>query len=237
MNSIKELNYIKNNDEYIEVGASTSLFDFESYIKKYYLDFAKILKRYGSLQIRNVGTIAGNIATASPIGDCLPLLLSLNAKLVLQDLKKTKILFLDNFFINYRKTKLKKGQFIHSIRIPLLKNNVFKAYKVSKRFDDDISSVCAAFNLKIIKNKIKSVRIAYGGMAEIPKRAFLCEKILLNSLFTEEVIKKAKKALEKDFKPISDMRASGSYRMEVAKNLLEKFCLEIKEKKIIGVYS
>jgi xanthine dehydrogenase small subunit len=237
MNSIHELNYINNNNKYIEVGASTPLIDFEYYIKKYYPDFTKILKRYGSLQIRNVGTIAGNIATASPIGDCLPLLLSLNAQVILQDLKKTKILFLDDFFINYRKTKLKKGQFIHSIRIPLFTKNIFKAYKVSKRFDDDISSVCAAFNLEIVKNKIEVVRIAYGGMAAIPKRAKFCEKMLLNSIVNDETINKAKKALEKDFKPISDMRASGSYRMEVAKNLLEKCCVEIKQKKLIGLYA
>ena len=112
MNSIKELQYIKNNNKYIEIGASTTLIELESYIKNYYPDFTKILKRYGSPQIRNVATVAGNIATASPIGDCLPLLLSLNAKVVLQDFKKTKILFLDDFFISYRKTKLKKGQFI-----------------------------------------------------------------------------------------------------------------------------
>ena len=236
MNSIRELNYIKNNSEYIEVGASTPLIDLEYYIKKYYPDFTKILKRYGSPQIRNVGTVAGNIATASPIGDCLPLLLSLNTKVVLQNLKKTKILFLDSFFISYRKTKLKKGQFIHSIRIPIFEKNIFKAYKVSKRFDDDISSVCAAFNLEIVKNKIESVRIAYGGMAAIPKRAFFCEKILLNSQISDETIHKAKKALENDFKPISDMRASGLYRMEVAKNLLEKCYIEIKQKKIIGLY-
>jgi len=236
MNSIRELNYIKNNNNYIEVGASTPLIDLEYYIKKYYPDFTKILKRYGSPQIRNVGTVAGNIATASPIGDCLPLLLSLNAQVILQDLKKTKILFLDSFFINYRKTKLKKGQFIHSIRIPLFKKNIFKAYKVSKRFDDDISSVCAAFNLEIVKNKIESIRIAYGGMAAVPKRAIFCEKTLLNTLLSDETINKAKEALEKDFKPISDMRASGLYRMEVAKNLLEKCCVEIKQKKIIGLY-
>jgi len=236
MNSIRELNFIKNNNAYIEVGATTPLIDFEYYIKKYYPDFTKILKRYGSPQIRNVGTIAGNIATASPIGDCLPLLLSLNAQIVLQDLKKTKILFLDSFFINYRKTKLKKGQFIHSIRIPLFEKNIFKAYKVSKRFDDDISSVCAAFNLEIIKNKIEVIRIAYGGMAAIPKRARFCEKVLLNSFINDETIHKAKEALEKDFKPINDMRASGLYRMEVAKNLLEKCCVEIKQKKPIGMY-
>ena len=236
MNSISELNYIKNNNKYIEVGASTPLTDLEFYIKKYYPDFTKILKRYGSPQIRNVGTIAGNIATASPIGDCLPLLLSLNAQVILQDLKKTKILFIDSFFISYRKTKLKKGQFIHSIRIPLFKNNTFKAYKISKRFDDDISSVCAAFNLTIIKNKIENVRIAYGGMAAVPKRAIFCEKILLKSSITDETINKAKKAMEKDFSPINDMRASGSYRMQVAKNLLEKCFMEIKEKKLIGIH-
>ena len=155
MNSISELNYIKNNNKYIEVGASTPLIELESYIKKYYPDFTKILKRYGSPQIRNVATVAGNIATASPIGDCLPLLLSLNAQVVLQDLKKNRILFLDDFFISYRKTKLKKGQFISSIRIPILKGNILKSYKVSKRFDDDISSVCAAFNLEIVKNNFK----------------------------------------------------------------------------------
>ncbi len=237
MNSVKELNYIKNNNKYIEVGASTPLIELEFYIKKIYPDFTKILKRYGSPQIRNVATVAGNIATASPIGDCLPLLLSLNAQVVLQDLRKTKILQLDNFFINYRKTQLKRGQFIHSIRIPVFENNTFKAYKVSKRFDDDISSVCAAFNLKIVKNKVESIRIAYGGMAAIPKRAVFCENIILKSSFTDEVVNKAKKALERDFKPISDMRASKSYRIEIAKNLLEKCFLEIKEKKVIGVYA
>ena len=236
MNSISELNYIKNNNKYIEVGASTPLIEFENYIRKYYPDFTQILKRYGSVQIRNVATIAGNVATASPIGDSLPLLLSLNAQIVLQEFKKRKILFLDNFFISYRKTKMKKGQFIHSIKIPLFQKNTFKAYKVSKRFDDDISSVCAAFNLEIFKNKVKNVRIAYGGMAAIPKRAFFCEKVLSNSVITSEIIKKARHALERDFKPISDMRASGIYRMEVAKNLLEKCFTEIQQKKLIGVY-
>ena len=236
MNSIKDLQYIKNNNKYIEVGASTPLIELESYIEKYYPDFTKILKRYGSPQIRNVATVAGNIATASPIGDCLPLLLSLNAQVILQSLKKTKVLFLDDFFVSYRKTKLKKGQFINSIRIPLFKGNTFKAYKVSKRFDDDISSVCAAFNFEIVKSKVHNVRIAYGGMAAIPKRAIYCEEILLNSLVTDEIINKAKKALERDFKPISDMRASGSYRMNIAKNLLEKCCAEIKQKKLIGIY-
>ena len=235
MNSIDELNYIRKNDNYIEVGATTPLIDFESFIKKYFPDFAQIIKRYGSTQIRNICTIAGNIATASPIGDTLPLLLSLDSQIIIKDKNKTKILPLNGFFINYRKTKLKKGQFIHSIRIPLLLKSIFKAYKISRRIDDDISSVCASFNVELKNNKIKKIRVAYGGMANIPKRAIYCEKILLNSSLSDSTINKAKKSLEKDFRPVTDVRASQKYRMEVAKNLLEKCFLEIKQKKLIRI--
>ena len=143
LNSIDELNYINEGKKFIEVGATTSLRQFELFIKKYYLDFNKILKRYGSVQIRNVATMAGNIATASPIGDLLPLLLSLDVCIVVESFNKKKLLPLKDFFISYRKTKLKKGEFISSIRIPIFKKNIFKAYKISKRIDDDISSVCA----------------------------------------------------------------------------------------------
>ena len=235
MNSINELNYIKENNSYIEVGATTPLINFESFITKYFPDFSQILKRYGSVQIRNVCTIAGNIATASPIGDTLPLLLALDSQIVIKGKNKTQILPLNGFFISYRKTKLKKGQFIHSIRIPLLKKNIFKAYKISKRIDDDISSVCASFNIEINNNKIKKIKVAYGGMSSIPKRAINCEKILLNSFLSNKTINKAKKFLEKDFKPITDARASNKYRMEVAKNLLEKCFLEIKQKKLLRI--
>jgi len=233
LNSIKELKFIKERNSNIEVGAATSLIEFELFIKKYYPDFNSILKRYGSVQIRNLATMAGNIATASPIGDTLPLLLSLDAKLVLQKKSNKTVLPLKNFFISYRKTRLKKGQFIHSIIIPIFKKNIFKAYKISKRIDDDISSVCASFNLEIINKKIKNVKIAYGGMAPIPKRATNCEKILINSIFSEEIFKKAEKKLEKDFAPIDDMRASKGYRMEIAKNLLTKCFIEIKKQKLI----
>ena len=233
LNSIDELNYIKENNKYIEVGATTSLRTFEQFIKKYYSDFNTILKRYGSVQIRNVATIAGNIATASPIGDSLPLLLSLDASIVLESFDKKIILPLKNFFISYRKTRLKQGQFISSIRIPIFKKNIFKAYKISKRIDDDISSVCASFNLAIVNNKITNIKIAYGGMAAIPKRAIYCEKMLLNTNFSEDIIIKAQKSLEKDFQPIDDMRASKNYRMEVAKNLLMKCFIEIKKNKLI----
>ena len=121
------------------------------------------------------------------------------------------------------------------MKIPFFPKNIFRAYKISKRFDDDISSVCASFNVEMINKKIKDIKIAYGGMSSIPKRAKYCERTLLNSVITDKILEKAKKALEQDFKPISDMRASGKYRGMVAKNLLEKFFLETINKKLIRV--
>ena len=141
LNSVKELKFVKKNKNFIEVGAGVSLYDFQNIIKSHYLDFYNILKRYGSVQIRNVGTISGNIATASPIGDTLPLLLSLDAVIKIQTKNTIKTIPLNEFFISYRRTKLKKDDFIPSVKIPLNKANHFKTYKISKRFDDDISPV------------------------------------------------------------------------------------------------
>ena len=233
LQAIDELDFIKEKNNNIEVGAATPLIKFEKFILKYYPDFNSVLKRYGSVQIRNVCTIGGNIATASPIGDTLPILLSLNSEIVIETTKNKKILPLKNFFLSYRKTRLKKGEFIYSIKIPIYKNNVFKAYKISKRFDDDISSLCASFNLEIVNKKIKKAIIAYGGMAEIPKRATNCENFLNNTNLSLDNFEKAKIFLEKDFTPIDDMRATKDYRIEVAKNLLIKFFLEIKSNKLI----
>ena len=233
LKDIDELDFIKEKNNNIEVGAATPLIKFEKFILKYYPDFNSVLKRYGSVQIRNVCTIGGNIATASPIGDTLPILLSLNSEIVIETKKNKKILPLKNFFLSYRKTRLKKGEFIYSIKIPIYKNNVFKAYKISKRFDDDISSLCASFNLEIVNKKIKKAIIAYGGMAEIPKRATNCENFLNNTNLSLDNFEKAKNFLEKDFTPIDDMRATKDYRIEVAKNLLIKFFLEIKSNKLI----
>tara|TARA_Y100000590_G_scaffold2883_1_gene3797 strand:+ start:250 stop:1686 length:1437 start_codon:yes stop_codon:yes gene_type:complete len=233
LTDVSELNFIKRKQNFIEVGAATPLIKFEKFIEKYYPDFNLVLKRYGSVQIRNVGTIGGNIATASPIGDTLPILLSLNAQLIVGTTKKNKKILINEFFISYRKTKLKKGEFIHSIKIPLYKKNIFKAYKISKRFDDDISSLCASFNLEINNNKIKNVFIAFGGMAEIPKRAKNCEKILKNKHLSIDNFLKARNFLEKDFDPLSDMRATKNYRMIVAKNLLIKCFHEIKKNKLL----
>ena len=235
LNSIEKLNFIKKNRNLLEIGATTSLFEFQNVIKNYFLDFHDILKRYGSLQIRNVGTVAGNIATASPIGDTLPLLLTLDAKVVVQGKNQKKIFSLSEFFISYRKTKLKKGEFIYSIKIPINKDNIFKAYKISKRFDDDISSVCGSFSFLIKKNKITKAAIAYGGMSAIPKRASTIEKKLINSEFTENSFNNVIDLINKDFSPLDDMRASSEYRLAVAKNLLLKAFYEIKNKQTIRI--
>ena len=235
LNEVKELNFIKVNKNYLEIGAATPLIKFENEIKKYYPDFYSVLKRYGSVQIRNVATLGGNIATASPIGDSLPILLSLNAEVLIENFNKRKILPINNFFIDYRKTKLKKTEFIRSIKIPLFKKNIFKAFKISKRFDDDISSVCGSFNFEINNNKIKEVYIAYGGMAAVPKRAKACEEILKNKPLTLNTFDRAKNYLEKDLSPIGDMRASKEYRLEIAKNLLMKCFVEINSKNLTRV--
>tara|TARA_B100000029_G_scaffold511811_1_gene606815 strand:- start:2 stop:1444 length:1443 start_codon:yes stop_codon:yes gene_type:complete len=227
ISSIKELNFFKINKNFIEIGSSTPLIDFQEIIKEYYNDFYEILLRYGSVQIRNVATIGGNIATASPIGDTLPLLLSLNAKIIIESINNKKTVPLNKFFISYRKTILKKDEFIRSIIIPISNKNIFKAYKISKRIDDDISSVCASFNIEIKNNKINSVFIAYGGMDEIPRRAINCEKSLKNKTLSGDLINLAMKKLEKDYNPITDTRSSSDYRMKIAKNLLMKCFLEI----------
>ena len=227
LNSVKELSFVKKNKNFIEIGAGVSLYDFQNIIKSHYLDFYNILKRYGSVQIRNVGTISGNIATASPIGDTLPLLLSLDAVVKINNKSGLEIIPLNKFFISYRKTKLKKGDFVYSVKIPINKKNYFRAYKISKRFDDDISTVCASFNFLIKNKRIIDAKIAYGGMSEIPKRATLIEKKLNNSVFSEELFLNAQNLIEDDFSPIDDMRASKNYRIEIARNLLMKFFYEI----------
>ena len=140
---------------------------------------------------------------------------------------------MDNYFLSYRKTKLKPNEIIKEIIIPIYKKNILKCYKISKRIDDDISSVFMAINARIEKNIIKEIKIVCGGLAETPKIAKKAQKFLLNKIFNEENINEAKKIIKKEFDPIDDMRASKNYRMEVAKNLLMKCFIEIKKHKLI----
>ena len=234
INSVDELNFIRKNNKYIEIGATTPLSTISNFIGKHYKDFASVLDRYGSLAVRHQASIGGNLATASPIGDTSPLLLALDSKIVIEGRKK-KVIPVNSFFLAYRKTKLKKNQFISKIIIPLFPKNFFFARKVSKRWDDDITTVLLAFNAETKGQLIKKIFIAYGGMDSKPRRAFKCEKILLNQPITEKIIDKAKESIREDFSPISDVRASKNYRMLVAQNLLEKAMIEMKQKQLVGL--
>ena len=227
----KDLNYIKIKENYINIGAATPINKIIPILKKYYPSFADMFDRYGSTQIRNVASIGGNLGSASPIGDSLPALLALNAKLILQS-KNQRLLDIKDFFKAYRKTALKNKEFIKEIRIPILKSHIFKCYKISKRIDDDISSLFVAYLMKLKNNIIIDINIAYGGMDSIPNFAFKTQKYLIGKEFNLKNIDKSKQMIEKDFTPLTDVRASSTYRKLVSKNLMDRLFLEINNNKI-----
>ena len=227
----KDLNYIKIKENYINIGSATPINKIIPILKKYYPSFADMFDRYGSTQIRNVASIGGNLGSASPIGDSLPALLALNAKLILQS-KNQRLLDIKDFFKAYRKTALKNKEFIKEIRIPILKNHIFKCYKISKRIDDDISSLFVAYLMKLRNNIILDINIAYGGMDSIPNFAFKTQKYLIGKEFNLRNIDKSKQMIEKDFTPLTDVRASSTYRKLVSKNLMDRLFLEINNNKI-----
>ena len=227
----KDLNYIKIKENYINIGSATPINKIIPILKKYYPSFADMFDRYGSTQIRNVASIGGNLGSASPIGDSLPALLALNAKLILQS-KNQRLLDIKDFFKAYRKTALKNKEFIKEIRIPILKSHIFKCYKISKRIDDDISSLFVAYLMKLKNNIIIDINIAYGGMDSIPNFAFKTQKYLIGKEFNLKNIDKSKQMIEKDFTPLTDVRASSTYRKLVSKNLMDRLFLEINNNKI-----
>ena len=241
---VPELLRVERIENSLEIGAAVSLARFEQAVEEWYPQISELLKRFGSVQIRNQGTVGGNIANASPIGDLPPVMIALNADITLQKGDNTRTVALDDFFIDYRRTLLGEGEFVSTISMPLpTPKQLFRIYKVSKRLDDDISAVCMAINVeveeflsegtmqitsaRIASVRIASVRIALGGLAAVPKRALHCESVLQNSILNDSTMRKAAAALEKDFSPISDARASAEYRIQVAKNLLQRFHLEI----------
>ena len=227
----KDLNYIKIKKNYINIGSATPINKIIPILNKYYPSFAEMFDRYGSTQIRNVASIGGNLGSASPIGDSLPALLALNAKLILQS-KNQRLLDIKKFFKAYRKTALKNNEFIKEIRIPIIKNHIFKCYKISKRIDDDISSLFVAYLIKLKNNIIIDINIAYGGMDSIPNFAFKTQKYLIGKEFNLKNIEKSKQLIEKDFNPLTDVRASSSYRKLVSKNLMDRLFLEINNNKV-----
>ncbi|MDR8015695.1 xanthine dehydrogenase small subunit [Ectopseudomonas guguanensis] len=224
---IEDMKRIEVTDSAIEIGAAAALSDCYEALSREYPDFGELLHRFASLQIRNQGTLGGNIGNASPIGDAPPLLIALGAQIALRQGNTRRILPLQDYFLDYKVTARQEAEFIEKIIVPRKQaNQAFRAYKVSKRLDDDISAVCAAFNLTIVDGVVTDARIAFGGMAAIPKRASACEAALVGSAWYPGVIERACDALGEDFTPLSDFRASKEYRLLTAQNLLRKFFLE-----------
>lgn len=224
---VAEMKQVVITDRYIEIGAAAPLTDCYAALAADYPDFGELLQRFASLQIRNQGTLGGNIGNASPIGDSPPLLIALGAEIVLRHGADTRTLPLQDFFLDYKVTARQPGEFIEKVRVPrATPQRLFRAYKVSKRLDDDISAVCAAFDLQLEGGVIADARVAFGGMAAIPKRAAACEATLKGAPWNQQTVEAACDALAEDFTPLTDFRASREYRLLVAQNLLRKCFLE-----------
>ncbi|MDQ7019446.1 MAG: xanthine dehydrogenase small subunit [Robiginitomaculum sp.] len=186
----------------------------------------EMVRRIGSTQIRNAGTIGGNIANGSPIGDMPPPLIALGAKLVLRKGETTRRMALEDFFIAYGKQDRRPGEFVESLFVPAMDPAArFAVYKISKRFDQDISALCGAFYVRLQDENVTEARFAFGGMAATPARAKTAEAALIGKAWNEANIRAAMSALAQDFTPLSDMRASANYRLQAAQNLLWKFYL------------
>ncbi len=191
----------------------------------------ELWRRFAGLQVRNAGTVGGNIANGSPIGDLAPALIALDATLHLRLGGEPRDLPLENFFIAYGQQDRRPGEIVVGVSFPVREARTLSVHKVSKRFDDDISAVCAAFNIAVDQNTVTSARIGYGGMAAIPRRARAMEAALIGKPWTRSTVNAAMDAIDQDFQPISDARASAAYRREVAANLLLRVFIEHTEPK------
>ena len=208
------------------IGAAATYQEFRASLCNLWPAFETMLERLGSLQIRNRGTLGGNIANASPIGDMPPPLIALNATLVLDGPDGQRSMPMEDFFLGYKQTALKSGEFLHSVRVPAPNTNeALHIYKVSKRLDDDISAVLGAFRLTITDGVVSDCRLAFGGMAATPARALQTENALMGQPWNDNSVTAAIHVLGSDFSPLSDVRASASYRLQVAGNLLRRASL------------
>jgi xanthine dehydrogenase small subunit len=229
VNGVKELQVINDGEFELEIGSAVSYQRATSSLVKYWPDLEAYLHRFASLPIKNWATIGGNIANASPIGDMPPVLIALEAKLKLRRESKVRFIALEDFFVTYKKTALEKGEFIESIIIPKPdKNDHLIAHKISKRFEDDISAVCMAINVRLNDDLPSSVKIALGGMSGIPQRALGLEKVALDHWNDENIAQLAYGAIKNEFSPLDDVRASSEYRLKVSANLVKKSILILK---------
>jgi len=244
LSDIGEMNEIRHEPTKIVVGAGVRVSDFLDLAASDYPQAVAMLLRFGSEQVRSQATIGGNLGTASPIGDLPPLLLSLDAGIELVSLNGSgdglqhRTIPISEYFTGYRETLRQSDEWIYAVHIPVpTEKDVLRVYKVSKRMDDDISSVCASVWLQMSTDAtgpvISDVRLAYGGMAAVPQRATDSESVLKGAVLNLETIDLACTALANDFQPISDARSSAAYRMQIAQNLLHRLAIELVDPNVL----
>ena len=224
---VRELQELSVSDSHLDIGAAVALTDVVPVLVGRYPGLEELMLRFASPPIRNAATLGGNVANGSPIGDSMPALVVLQTTLTLRGANGSRELALDDFYKDYMVNDLKPGEFVESIHVPLPAPGVeVRSYKISKRFDQDISAVCGAYLLRVDDGRVADIRIAYGGMAATIRRARQCEHALAGQPWNEQSVETAMHALGKDFKPIDDMRSTADYRLRVAQNLLRRLYLE-----------
>ena len=221
---VRELRALRWEGEALHIGAGLTWSELIGPLGRHFPDLGELLRRFGAVQVRNAATIGGNIANGSPVGDGPPALIALGARLVLRKGPERRTMPLEDFFLAYGRQDRQPGEFVEAVELPLLADpGQLKCYKISKRFDQDISAVCGCFNIQISGGRVADARIAFGGMAAIPKRATAVEAALIGRPWEMASITAALPAFDEDFTPISDMRASAAYRAMTAKNLLLRY--------------
>ena len=215
-------------DGIISIGAGVTYSEAIATLSQHIPALGSLVTRIGGQQVRNMGTIGGNIANGSPIGDTPPPLIALGASLTLRKGSIRRTVALEDFFIAYGKQDRQPGEFVETVHVPVpAAEEKFAIYKVTKRRDEDITATLGAFRLVLATDgTVEEIRIAYGGMAATPKRAFTVEKALLGQLWTEPAVEQAMEKYAEDYSPLSDMRATAEYRALAARNLLLRFYLE-----------
>ncbi len=224
---LEDLHHVEETETGLTIGACVTYTEFQDWIATHFPQIAGYWNRIGGEQVRNMGTVGGNVANGSPIGDTPPVLIALGASVTLRTGTEQRTVPVENFFIDYGEQDREVGDFVEALHIPYCGEDwSFAAYKVSKRRDEDISSVAAAFRIRIADGKVAEAVIAYGGMAATPKRARTVEKLLTGKPWTAQTIADAQAGFGDDFSPIGDWRASAEYRALVARKLLTRFHLE-----------
>jgi len=221
-----DLQAIEIGPDTIRIGAGVTMTDMLALMRDHHPSYAEMIRRYGSVQVRNAATLGGNIANGSPIGDNPPALIALGATLHLRRGESRRALAMEDFFLDYGKQDRQPGEFVEAVSLPR-KAPALRVYKISKRFDQDISALCGGFNLSVADGKVQAARIAFGGMAGIPKRAAAVEAALIGRDWTKDTIEAALPAFADDFTPLSDMRASAAYRLMVAGSLMRRYFADI----------